>query len=180
MISNGNNYMRWIEYSISSTIMLYIIALISGVKDSNIYQMLWATNLIMIAQGQLVEQAVQKGGEWWIPMASGFILLLVEWSVIIRDYLERNKQYNQFITDNPSSSSKPIPAWISGMIFVMFLFYASFGAISLYGARKGKTYDYKNIEMIYILLSFIAKATLGFFIGYGISKRQSGQIGGTI
>lgn len=179
VITDQNNYFRWIEYSITSTIMLYIIALISGVKDTKIYQLLWATNIGMIAQGQLIESAVHRGESYWIPMATGFALLVSEWSVIIRDYLDRVRQTNAFIDANPSQTSKKTPTWITAMIFVMFFFYASFGAISLFGAYQSNSYDYQKIETLYILFSFIAKATLGFFIAFGITQRQSGAVGGS-
>ena len=179
VIGNQNNYFRWIEYSLTSTIMLYVISIISGVKDTKIYQLLWATNIGMIAQGQLIEYAVHKDESWWIPMITGFVLLLSEWSVVIRDYLDRVNQTNSFIEANPSETSRKTPGWITAMIFVMFLFYASFGAISLYGAYKGNTYEYEKIETLYILFSFLAKATLGFFVAFGIASRQSGSIGGS-
>ena len=66
------------------------------------------------------------------------------------------------------------------MIFVMFLFYASFGFISLYGAYRGNSYEYAIIERLYILFSFISKASLGIFIAIGISQRQTGSVGGKV
>lgn len=179
MIHRQNNYLRWIEYSITSTLMLYIIALISGVKDTKIYQVLWAMNIAMIAQGQLIETAVQKGESWWIPMTTGFVLLIVEWSVIVREYMDRVDQVNSFIEANPTQTTKKVPVWITSMIFVMFFFYASFGFISLYGAYKGNE-QYETIERLYILFSVIAKATLGLFIAVGITQRQTGSVGGQI
>ena len=178
MIGQQNNYLRWIEYSITSTLMLYIISLLCGVKDTKIYQLLWAMNIGMIAQGQLIEAAVHKGESWWIPMATGFILLLAEWSVILRDYLNRIHQVNIFIADNPTETTQQVPAWISAMVFLMFFFYATFGFISLYGAYQGNGYDYEQIERLYIVFSFIAKATLGIFVAYGIAQRQQG-VGGS-
>ena len=178
MIRQQNNYLRWIEYSISSTLMLYIIALLIGFKVTKVYQLLWATNIAMIAQGQLIETAVHKGESWLVPIVTGFLLLMAEWSVILRDYLDRINQVNAFIDENPTETTQRVPAWISAMLFVMFLFYASFGFISLYGAVHGNSYDYENIERLYILFSFIAKATLGIFVAYGIAQRQEG-VGGS-
>ena len=108
-MTNQNNYLRWVEYSITSTIMLYIIALISGVKDTKLYQVLWTMNIGMIAQGQLIETAVHKGESCWIPMITGFSLLVAEWSVILREYLERINQVNSFLKANPTNTSSLVP-----------------------------------------------------------------------
>ncbi|NBN99628.1 MAG: hypothetical protein EBV19_10390 [Flavobacteriia bacterium] len=165
MIQSRNNYLRWVEYSISSTIMLYIIALISGVKDSNVYILITATNIAMIMQGQLIEEAVANNRDWVTPMIAGFLLLFAEFAVIIHDFESRIQEVEN-IPNGPK-----MPQWIKYMIIVLFLFYSSFGFVSLYGAYN-KT-PYETVEKIYLLLSLVSKATLGAFIAYGTGQRQA-------
>ena len=173
MVENKNNYFRWIEYSITSTIMLYIIAYTSGIKDTGIYMMLYATNIAMIAQGQLVEEAIRDGKDWRIPMITGFLLLFAEFSVIIRTFYLRINQVKSFVND-PSNSNftgqARIPSWINLMIWILFIFYSCFGIISLLGVGM----KYESVEKGYIILSFAAKAVLGIFIAYGTGQRQVG------
>jgi len=159
MIRNKNNYIRWIEYSISATMMLYIIAFISGVKDTNIYYLITATNVAMMAQGQWIEQSMRDGKDWIVPMLTGFFLLLVEFFVIFRDFYKRKSAEN--VNGFSQSSS------ISILIWIMFLFFLTFGFISLYNAYSGS--EYYHIEVAYIFASFIAKNILGRYIALYIS-----------
>jgi hypothetical protein len=176
MIAGRNNYLRWIEYSITSTIMLYIIAWTSGVKDTNVYLMLYSTNIAMIAQGQLIEEAVRDGRDWKIPMITGFVLLLAEFSVIARSFFSAINQVGTFTNDPANSTvvgSARMPSWIRYMIIVLFIMFSCFGFVSLYGAASGASFE--SVEKIYIILSFAAKATLGVFIAYGTGQRQRGR-----
>jgi len=175
VVSDKNNFFRWIEYSITSTIMLYIIALISGVKDTNVYMLLFSMNATMIYTGQIVEEYKRdkpNSNKWVVPMAVGFILLLSEFSVIIRSFQQRISQVNSFLEKNKSTEGKikKIPSWINYTIYSLFMFFSCFGFIALvYSIFNIK---YENIENTYIIFSFLAKATLGIFIAYGTSQRQ--------
>lgn len=181
-IKNSNNFYRWIEYSITATMMLYIIALTSGVKDTNIYLLLFATNVTMISLGQQVEVAVRDGKSWWLPMITSFLLLISEFVVITRSFWQRLGQVNDFLKSSTNSSitgGRTIPEWLKAMIIVLFLLFSCFGIVSLYGAYYYKYAEYReefyeSIEKYYIILSFVAKATLGVFIAYGTSQRQKG------
>jgi hypothetical protein len=170
MIETSNNYIRWIEYSISSTIMLLIIALSSGVKDINIYALLMVTNIAMISQGQLVEKAVSEGKSWIVPMITGFALLIGEFVIIINSFNTRVREVDNFLKKNPKDGYSRIPKWLYYMIFVLFAFYSCFGFISLWGAYS--KIKYENVEKMYLLFSLLSKATLGAFLAYGLGQRQ--------
>ena len=173
VIQNQNNFFRWIEYSITATLMLYIIAYTSGVKDTNVYMLLYATNIAMIAMGQQVEVAVRDGTNWIVPMVTSFLLLFAEFSVIARVFWNRLAQVNTFLKSNPSlTDNASIPSWLNYMIIVLFLFFSIFGFVSLYCSYM-KT-PYPMVEKAYIILSFLSKATLGMFIAYGTGQRQKG------
>ena len=154
MIKNKNNYLRWIEYSISSTIMLYIIAFLSGTKDKNIYYLITATNVAMMAQGQWIEEAVRDGKPWWVPMCTGFGLLLTEFYVILRDFLRRQEA--------ESVPGFKQPVWVGSSLYIMFLAFSSFGFISLYSSLSGTSYE--SIEIMYIIASLIVKLWLSRYI----------------
>lgn len=174
-VNNQNNFYRWIEYSITSTLMLYIIALTSGVKDTGVYMSLFAMNVSMIYTGQLVEVAVRDGGDWQTPMILGFVLLLSEFAVIARNFWGRLNQVNSYLTSNttdPLTNGQTIPGWVNAMIIVLFIFFSCFGFISLYGAYNNTPYE--TIEFAYLIASLSAKATLGFFIAFGLGQRAKG------
>jgi hypothetical protein len=171
VIHNKNNYFRWIEYSITSTLMLYIIAYSSGVKDIEVYNLIWATNISMIATGQMVETAARNGGDWYTPMITGFILLAAEFNCIFNALDQRFGEINKFIDTHPVlAGGITIPSWLRYLGIVICLLFSSFGFISLFGTAL--KWEYTTIEYLYIIFSFIAKAVLGLFMAYGLSQRQ--------
>ena len=170
-IANQNNYFRWIEYSITATMMLYVIAYTSGVKDTNVYLMLFATNITMISLGQSIEVAVRDGKSWWIPMITSFLLLIAEFTVIMRSFWSRLKEVNDYLKTKPLDENDKIPSWLNVMIVILFVFFSCFGFVSLIGAYKHVSYE--KIEKIYLILSFVSKASLASFIAYGTGQRQS-------
>ena len=171
VIERKNNYFRWIEYSVTSTIMLYIIAYSSGVKDIEVYNLLYATNISMIATGQLVETAVRDGGDWYTPMIIGFLLLIAEFVCIFRALSKRFSEINSYLKTHPVlAKGFTIPSWLAYLGIIIFILFSSFGFISLWAAYSGVQYE--QVEYLYIIFSFAAKAILGFFMAYGLSQRQ--------
>lgn len=169
MIKAKNNYLRWVEYAITSTLMINIIALLCTVKDTNAFILLNSCNVVMITLGQIVEENIRDGKSPIVPMAASFFLLLSEFFVITRDYSRHVNQFSEYIKTN--SISEPIPRWITYMLIILFLFFACFGFVSLYQSMYPNT-EYEFIEKIYIILSLVAKTTLGFFVAYGSAGGQ--------
>jgi hypothetical protein len=171
LIKGRNNWMRWIEYSITATMMIYILALICTVKDTNVYVLLGACNVVMVSLGQLVEEKIKRGESPIIPMAAGFLLLLSEFAVIVREYVRRIQDVDQFISSLPNARVGPVPQWITYMVIILFLFFSCFGFIALYQSIYPEV-QYESIEKMYIILSLLSKATLGGFLAYGITWGQ--------
>jgi hypothetical protein len=169
LIKKRNNWLRWIEYSITSTIMINIIALMCTVKDTSTFILLNSCNIVMISLGQMVEEKIRAGESPLVPMITSFFLLFSEFAVITREYLIHVGQIKDYIKTNPSI--KPIPSWIPYMLIVLFLFFTSFGCVSIYQAMHPDD-DYEFIEKIYIILSLVAKTTLGVFMAYGAAGGQ--------
>lgn len=171
MIKRQNNWMRWIEYSITATAMLYILALICTVKDTNVYLLLGPCNVVMIGLGQLIEEKIRAGESPWLPMVAGFLLLISEFSIIVREYIRRIKDVNSFVSSIPNSKVGPVPYWITYMTILLFLFFSCFGFVALYQSIHPEV-SYESIEKIYIILSLVSKAILGGFLAYGITWGQ--------
>jgi Heliorhodopsin len=169
MIKAKNNYLRWVEYAITSTLMINIIALLCTVKDTNAFILLNSCNVVMITLGQMVEEKIREGKSPIVPMAASFFLLLSEFFVITRDYSRHVNQFSNYIQTN--SSIEPIPSWITYMLSILFLFFACFGFVALYQSIYPNT-EYEVIEKIYIILSLVAKTALGIFVAYGAAGGQ--------
>jgi hypothetical protein len=200
MIKNRNNWMRWIEYSITSTLMLYIIAILSGVKDEGVYSSIFSINVAMIYAGQLVEEYAEDEIEfmgkivpkWTVPMTLGFVLLLAEFRVIINSFNKNISGVNEAVlkfkkykdSQNEEEQEKykiylqfadklQIPSWLNYTIYGLFAFFSSFGFISLYGVVTKQPYE--KTEKMYLLLSLLSKAFLGGFVAYGLGERNKVQ-----
>jgi hypothetical protein len=143
--------------------MINIIALLCTVKDTNTFILLNSCNIVMIWLGQWVEERIRAGESPIIPMMASFFLLLSEFAIITREYLRHVSQIQTYIGTNPNI--KPIPKWIPYMLIVLFIFFMSFGFVSIYQAYNPE--NYYDIEKIYIVLSLVAKTALGIFVAYG-------------
>lgn len=163
-IANENNYFRWIEYAISSTIMTFIILIITGVKDFDLVIFALIINVAMILCGQIVEAAKDKKVKY-VALAVGFICLLGLSYVILRTFFTRLYQANKY--------GFKIPGYVYGIVFPLVAWYASFGIVSLVQAIKGG--NYITYEKWYIYLSFLSKLNLGAFVAFGLTRPKNDE-----
>lgn len=161
-LANGNNYFRWIEYAISSTIMTFLILIITGVKDFDLVIFTLIINIAMIMCGQIVEAAKDKKVKY-VALAVGFICLLGISYVILRTFFTRLIQANKY--------GFKIPGYVYAIVFPLIAWYASFGIVSLLQVIKGG--NYLTYEKWYIFLSFLSKLNLGVFVAFGLTRPKN-------
>ena len=148
------NYFRWVEYSISSSVMIVLIALITGVSDVVAIICLFGVNASMILFGWLQEKYEQPGNGGWLPFIFGCIAGLVPWLVLL---------FYVFSIGGVSDTSAP--AFVYGIVFTIFVFFNSFALVQWLQYKKvGKWSDYIRGERTYITLSLIAKSALAWQI----------------
>jgi len=168
-IFNQNNYFRWIEYAISSTIMTFLVAIVCGVKELNTVILLLVMNIGMILCGQIVEAA---GG----PNANNIRIIgtLIGWILLLGIFGVLFKTFFMTLQDGKDNDFK-IPTFVYFVIFPLFFWYAMFGAVSLYQAfgNRKDVQRYIRCEKLYILLSFLSKINLGIFVGYGLTRPKA-------
>ena len=79
----GANYGRWIEYSITASIMIVVIAMLAGIYDLSTLILLFFMNAMMILFGWMMElhnQTTQKTD--WTSFCFGCIAGAVPWVII--------------------------------------------------------------------------------------------------
>lgn len=162
-VKNGNNYFRWIEYSITATMMLVIIAVLSGVKDVQNYFLLVTSGFGMIWTGQWYETGDPTNR--WVSILVGFILLLGAFQVILNSFRARLAE--------AQSAGFNLPSWLWATVIVLFIFYASFGFVPIAQNLFGG--NYRTYEKTYLTLSLTSKATLGILVAYGFGQRSKAQ-----
>lgn len=148
------NYFRWIEYSISSSVMIVLIAQVTGVADITALISLFGVNGAMILFGWLQEKYETPGNGGWLPFIFGCIAGIVPWMALLFYVLS---------IGGPSESAAP--AFVYGIVITIFLFFNSFALVQwLQYKRVGKWSEYLRGERTYITLSLVAKSALAWQI----------------
>ena len=80
-LSRGQNQFRWIEYSLSSSVMIVLIALLPGIDNIAALVALFGVNAGMIFFGSVQEKYEEPGGSLW-PFWMGCILGIIPWIAI--------------------------------------------------------------------------------------------------
>ncbi len=156
-LKNGINPARWIEYSLSSSLMIVLIAMLVGVYDFSALILLFSINAMMIFCGWIMEvhnQTTKKTN--WISYIFGCFAGIVPW-VVVALYL--------FGSGEGEFRAPDFVYWI---FFSIFVFFNTFTINMLLQYKKvGKWKDYIFGEKMYILLSLLAKSALAWQIFAG-------------
>jgi hypothetical protein len=153
-LAAGRNYARWIEYSISASVMIVLIAMLTGISDVAALGAIFAANAAMIFFGLIQERSERPGGSL-LPFWLGGVVGIVPW-IVIGVYLL-----------SPGTSAEP-PGFVYAIYISLFAFFNSFAVnMWLQYRRIGKWADYLHGERVYMGLSLVSKSLLAWqvFIG---------------
>ncbi|TFB53595.1 hypothetical protein E3T34_09455 [Cryobacterium sp. TMT1-62] len=153
----NRNYFRWVEYSLSSSIMIWLIAQITGITDIAALFAIFAANAAMIMFGALQEKYETPGNGKFLPFIFGSMVGVVPWVVIL----------TYFIAPGSNTEAAP-PAFVYGIIISLFLFFNTFAVNQVLQYRQvGGWRDYLRGERAYITLSLVAKTALAWQVFSG-------------
>ena len=153
-LSRGQNQFRWIEYSISSSIMIVLIAMLPGIYDVAALLALFGVNAGMIFFGSVQERYEAPGGSLW-PFWLGVVLGVVPW-IAIGVYLV-----------SPGADTE-VPGFVYGIFISLFIFFNTFAINQLLQYKQvGRWKNYLTGERTYILLSLLAKSALAWQVFSG-------------
>ena len=153
-LAQQRNYFRWVEYSVSSSVMIVLIAQVTGVSDITALISIFGVNAAMILFGWLQEKYETPGNGGWLPFIFGCIAGIVPWVALL---------FYVFSIGGPSDSAAP--AFVYGIVLTIFLFFNSFALVQWLQYKKvGKWSDYLRGERTYITLSLVAKSALAWQI----------------
>jgi len=161
-ISKGYNRLRWLEYSITSTLMIFLLCIVSGVKDFDATLSLCTINATLMSFGYYFELSKDNMSKL-IALSIGFILLLFIWFIIFRNFFSRVQEVKDAGTD--------LPFWIYSVLIPMFFWWTSFGIVATIQFMKGG--DFKKYEFYYIVLSYLSKAFMGYWLAYGMMREAN-------
>ena len=153
----NRNYFRWVEYSLSSSIMIWLILAINGVTDIGALFAVFAVNAAMILFGALQEKYEQPGSGGLLPFIFGSMVGIVPWILVLI----------YFVRPGSTSDVAP-PDFVIGIVISLFIFFNTF-AINQWLQYKqvGKWKNYLQGERTYITLSLVAKTALAWQVFSG-------------
>jgi hypothetical protein len=150
----NRNYFRWVEYSISSSVMIVLIAQICGISDVTALIAIFGVNASMILFGWLQEKYEEPGNGGWLPFIFGCIVGIIPWLGLL---------FYVFAIGGPNNTKAP--AFVYGIVISLFLLFNCFAVIQFLQYKQvGKWAQYMRGEKTYITLSLVAKSALAWQI----------------
>ena len=153
-LTQSRNYFRWVEYSISSSVMIVLIAQICGVTDITAIISIFGVNASMIMFGWLQEKYETPGNGGWLPFIFGCIAGIVPWVGLMF-----------YVLSVGGDLETTAPAFVLGIVISLFVLFNTFAIVQYLQYKKvGKWSDYMRGEKTYITLSLVAKSALAWQI----------------
>jgi len=152
-LGRGINRFRWVEYSVSATLMVLLIASYSGITDITAVVAIAGSNVAMIMFGWLQERMNPPGrtSTTMMPFWFGTIAGVAPWVAIWVNVI----------------GAPQVPGFVYGIVIAELVFFFSFGLNQWLQYRGiGRWRDYAHGEKTYLLLSLSAKSLLAWQI-YG-------------
>jgi hypothetical protein len=146
------NYARWIEYSLSASVMVVLIAMLTGITDIAALGAIFGVNGAMILFGLLMEHYESPGKPGWLPYIFGCLAGIVPWIVI------------GIYVFGPGAAAHP-PGFVYGIWASLFVCFNSFAVNQLLQYKRlGPWRDYLFGASTCVALNLVAKSLLAWQI----------------
>lgn len=150
------NPARWWEYSVSASLMIVLIAMLTGLRDVGALTALFGANAAMILFGLVMERVNRPGRPVdWRPFVYGSIIGVVPWVAIA-------------IQLGHSTAEADVPGFVLAIFVTLFVLFFSFAVnMALQYLRVGPWREYRFGERVYLMLSLVAKSALAWQVFAG-------------
>jgi len=157
-LEKGMNPVRFYEYALSSSLMIVLIGMLSGLWDLGAIILIFGLNAMMNLFGIMMELHNQKTQKTdWTAFIYGCFAGIIPWIVI----------FIYFIGSVNSGDAKP-PAFVYAILPTLFVFFNIFAINMVLQYKKvGPWKDYLFGERMYIILSLTSKSVLAWIIFAG-------------
>ncbi len=157
-LRKGINYARWFEYALSASVMIVIIAMLSGIYDIAGLILVFTLTAVMNLMGLMMEvhnQTTEKTN--WTSYIIGCIAGIAPWIAIA-----------VYFFGSISASDGEVPTFVYFILPTLFIFFFSFALnMALQYKKVGPWRDYLFGEKVYVLLSLVAKSALAWQVFAG-------------
>lgn len=157
-IDSGINPLRWIEYAFSSTVMILILMLLSGLTSFAALIGVIFANVSMILFGWLMEKMnpPDRKKTDWMPFIFGCIAGIGPWVAVYGTLI--------FNIEQLGVSYSEIPTFVWAILIIQFVFFNIFALNQAWQYAQIGGNRYYNGERGYIILSWTAKTVLAVMI----------------
>jgi hypothetical protein len=157
-VNSGINPARWYEYAFTSSLMIVILAMLTGIFDIAALLAIAAANASMNLFGLVMElhnQTTEKTD--WTSFLFGTFAGAIPWIIIITYF------FGAILVNTDT-----IPTFVYVLIIVLLVFWCTFPLNMILQYKKvGKWKDYLYGERGYIILSLVSKSALAWIIWGG-------------
>ncbi len=159
-LKKGMNKLRWIEYSLSASIMMVCIAMLAGVYEISILIAIFGSTAVMNLCGLIMETHNQgKDKVNWTSYLVGCLAGIIPWIIVAI--------YFWGAASGPSGTAA-IPTFVYWIYVSIFVFFNAFAINMILQYKKvGKWKDYLYGERAYMILSLVAKSLLAWQVFAG-------------
>jgi Heliorhodopsin len=158
-LARGQNPARWIEYALSSSVMIVVIAQLSGIQEIGTLVAIFGINAAMNLFGWSMEAANEgRTRVQWLHYVFGCIAGAVPWLVIAI----------ALWTSATAPGAAAIPGFVIAIFVSLFISFNVFAINMILQYRQiGRWSDYLYGERAYMLLSLVAKSLLAWQVFAG-------------
>lgn len=147
----GINRFRWVEYSVSATLMIILIGFYNGITGIEAVIAIIGANVSMILFGWIQEVMNPPGRQHttMLPFWFGALAGLAPWVAIVVN----------------TAGADTVPGFVYGIVGSLFVFFMSFGLnqwLQYKGIGPWRSYAFG--EKAYLVLSLVAKSALAWQI----------------
>ena len=176
--------LRWVDYGVSSTLMIVVIAIYGGVDDVCVLIGVGLSQALTIFLGALSERSAsnvltaQDGGvrdvfqraKWLLYAAANVVFVVGVWVPILVTFVSSIREIPD---DAPVNYGL-----VFGIFSALAIVFSSFGFVFLAQIlwtpkRNGYRYSYGVIEISYLVLSLISKVLLHWVLFFALFQRSA-------
>ena len=112
-LSREQNRFRWVEYSLSSTVMVLLIAMVFGISDVAALLGLAGSNMAMILFGWIMEVTNKAGQKvWWTPFLFGCLVGCIPWVALFWYLVGPNGEMPSFVSVSYTHLTLPTTPYV--------------------------------------------------------------------
>ncbi|MGH2512137.1 MAG: heliorhodopsin HeR, partial [Candidatus Limnocylindrales bacterium] len=158
-LARGQNPARWIEYALSSSVMIVVIATLSGIQEIGTLVAIFGINATMNLFGWSMEAANEgRARIQWLHYVFGCIAGAVPWIVIVI----------ALWTSATAPGAAAIPGFVIAIFVSLFISFNVFAINMVLQYRKvGRWADYLYGERAYMFFSLFTKTILAWQVFAG-------------